>query len=325
MKALPTFSVILPTYSRADLLGRAIHSVLAQTYSDFELVIVDDASTDNTGDVVEGFDDDRIVYVRQRVNGGVSAARNTGIRRARGQYISLLDDDDEYLPRFLEETYQQFEVAPASVGFTWCGVRIVQDTHLGEVFVRDKLWKPPSSVDSEQRRLSFIRAQAIGTGFGLTVRAGCFETVDMFDESLKMAVDAEFFVRLGREYDFRVLEEILVKVHRHADSALTDRTPQRAEAYEQIIRKHSDFFDEHPSLWVSHHYTAGVLHYHAGNRARGRQFLFEALRRNPLHWRSWKSLLYLEVFRTKSLGLRRRIVTRLQGSGDPAREKERQT
>lgn len=318
----PDFSVILPTHNRVHLLARAIRSVLAQSHHSFELIIIDDASNEATRDVVESFVDDRIAYIRLEKNSGVSAARNEGIRQARGRYISFLDDDDEYLPRFVEETHRQFEVAPAEVGFTWCGVRIVQDTPDGEVVLRDKLWKPPPNGDHEERRLSFIRSQAIGTGFGLTVRAACFEAVGTFDESFKMAVDAEFFVRLGHDYDFRVLEETLVKVHRHAESALTDPTPQRAEAYERIIEKHFSFFQQHPSLWASYHYRSGVAHYRAGNRARGRKLLFAALRRDPLHWQSWLGLLYLDLLGTKSLGLRRKLSTWTKSSDRPARAKD---
>jgi glycosyltransferase involved in cell wall biosynthesis len=305
------------------MLARAIRSVLAQTYRGFELIIVDDASPDNTREVVASFDDERIIYIRRQENGGASAARNTGIRQARGRYISFLDDDDEYLPEFLENTFLEFEAAPAHVGFMWCGIRIVRDTPDGEIVVRDKLWKPPSSGDREQRRLAFIRSQAVATSYGLTIRATCFETVGLFDESFRMAVDAEFFVRLGRSYDGEAIDATLVKFRRHSESALTDRTPQRAEAYEQIVRKHSGFFEEHPSLWVSHHYRTGVLHYAAGNRARGREFLFKALRRDPFHWRSWRSLLYLEISRTNSLGLGRRMSSWLKRTADPVRAQDK--
>ena len=93
-------SVVIPTYDRAELLPRAVRSVLAQTYQNMEIIIVDDGSRDNTQEVVKSFSDPRVRYVRHDTNRGVSAARNTGIKNSRGEFIGLLDSDDEY---FFEE------------------------------------------------------------------------------------------------------------------------------------------------------------------------------------------------------------------------------
>lgn len=99
---IPTVSVVIPTYNRAHLVGRAIQSVLNQTYQDFEIIVVDDGSTDNTEEVVKSFNDPRIRYIRHDQNRGGSAARNTGIKMARGEYIAFQDSDDEWLPEKLE-------------------------------------------------------------------------------------------------------------------------------------------------------------------------------------------------------------------------------
>ncbi|MDR7496584.1 MAG: glycosyltransferase family 2 protein, partial [Armatimonadota bacterium] len=99
---VPTVSVIIPTYNRAHMVPRAIHSVLAQTFADFELLVVDDASTDGTEEIVRGIADPRLRYIWRPANGGVSAAQNTGLAAARGEFISILHSDDEYLPVKLE-------------------------------------------------------------------------------------------------------------------------------------------------------------------------------------------------------------------------------
>ena len=98
----PVVSVIIPTYNRAHLIGRAIRSVLDQTYQDWELIVVDDASTDDIPGIVKGFTDGRVKYIRHDENKGAAAARNTGIQAARGAYIAFLDSDDEWLPEKLE-------------------------------------------------------------------------------------------------------------------------------------------------------------------------------------------------------------------------------
>ena len=102
MRDPPHVSIILPTYNRADVIGRAIASVQAQTFEDWELLIVDDGSTDGTADLVSGVDD-RIRLIRQP-NGGTYLARNNGLASARGRLITFLDSDDAWLPHFLELT-----------------------------------------------------------------------------------------------------------------------------------------------------------------------------------------------------------------------------
>ena len=100
---IPKVSVIIATYNRATLLPRAVNSVLDQTYSDFELIIVDDCSLDDTQEVIRTFTDPRIRIIQHGANRGAAATRNTGIAHARGEYITFLDDDDECTPNRLAD------------------------------------------------------------------------------------------------------------------------------------------------------------------------------------------------------------------------------
>ena len=93
----PLVSVIVPVYNGTDALRRAIASVLRQTYRNFELIIVDDCSTDDIASVVKSFQDDRIIYLRHVQNKGAAGARNTGMCQARGEILAFLDSDDEFL------------------------------------------------------------------------------------------------------------------------------------------------------------------------------------------------------------------------------------
>lgn len=111
------FSVIIPLYNKRETIARAVASVLAQTYSNFELIVVDDGSTDHGADIVSSIDDSRIRLLSQ-VNSGVSAARNAGIRAARYEYICFLDADDEYLPGYLAEMCRLIELYPDAE--MWC-------------------------------------------------------------------------------------------------------------------------------------------------------------------------------------------------------------
>lgn len=95
-------SIVMTTYDRATTVGRAIDSVLHQTYPEWELIIVDDGSTDDTQHVLEQFSDSRILVVKHDENRGVTAAKNTGLNELRGEWFSLLDSDDEIVPEALE-------------------------------------------------------------------------------------------------------------------------------------------------------------------------------------------------------------------------------
>lgn len=124
----PRVSVIISTYDRAALLPRAVNSVLAQTFSDYELIIVDDCSSDDTQEVIAEFTDPRIRSVRHKENRGLPASRNTGVRNAKGEYIAFLDDDDEYTPERLSLQVSRFEAASPAVGLVYGWMDKVDDS-----------------------------------------------------------------------------------------------------------------------------------------------------------------------------------------------------
>ena len=118
IKEEPTVSVIIPIYNRAHTIDRAILSVLNQIYKSFEIIVVDDCSTDNTREVIEKFGDKRIRYIRKKSNKG-AAARNTGIKAVRGEYIAFLDSDDKWLPNKLDEQIKVLKVTSPKVGVVY--------------------------------------------------------------------------------------------------------------------------------------------------------------------------------------------------------------
>lgn len=291
----PLFSVVIPTYDRVKLLERAIQSVLAQTLSDIELLVVDSGASDEARLLVQSFRDERITYLRTNGPGRVSAARNLGIRNSSGRYVSLLDDDDEYLPRFLEETLRTFERG-SGLGFTWCGIRMVHDTPEGETLARERVWRLRFDTPAQVRR-SRLAASRIGTGFGLTVRRDCFEEVGLFNESL-LIEDTDLLLRLlAHGVRFDSVAEPLVKIHRHPGPKLSRRVlePEHMEEHERLLDRYAGFLKSHPEIAANLEDTLCLRCYLRGDRQRARRLLARKLHAHSLTFRSVRILLYFEL------------------------------
>lgn len=291
----PAISVVIPTYNRAHLVGRAVRSVLAQSFEDFELIVADDASTDDTAAVVEAFGDPRVRYVRRAENGGNAAARNTGVKHARAEVVCFLDSDDEYFPSFLEKTHRALSAAGASVGFSWAGrltVRSAAGRAQGEEVVGRDLWMPRIEGD---RQLHFLSSRHTGTDFGLAVRRRCFEEVGFFDEELRASVDSDFLIRIAKAFDFTVVPEVLVKAHDHDGARVRRDTRSTAAAYEAMFEKHAALLHSHPEVASRWLYKTGWLHHHCGDRAKGNAYLWRSIKKDPSKAKVWLALLLFGI------------------------------
>lgn len=184
----PLVSVIIPTHKRAHLLRRAIKSVLSQTWQDYELIVVDDASGDGTPDVIASFHDRRIKYVRHEMNRGGPAARNTGIGMARGRYIALLDDDDEWHATKLEKQINAFKEAANGVGFIYSGFEVRDEN--GEVV--------GTTLPAHRGNLhmNLLQRNMIGGSSVPLIKRECFDKVGFFDESLTSCQDWDMWMRI---------------------------------------------------------------------------------------------------------------------------------
>ncbi len=198
----PVVSVIIPTYNRADLVKRAIQSVLGQNYEEFELIVVDDASEDNTREVIQEFDDPRLKYLRHEQNRGGSAARNTGIKESRGKYISLLDDDDELLPRHLENLVATIEDLGPEWGVVYSGKVNID----GEKRTKD--YPDPGWQGDIFEKILVEGSIQTST---LLIRRSCFDKVGMFDEEFPRHQDWEMNIRLSKHFKYFSISEITVK------------------------------------------------------------------------------------------------------------------
>lgn len=198
-------SVVLPTYNRAGTLARSIDSVLAQTYTNFELIVVDDGSTDDTAGVLRNYASDARVRVLMRGHLGCASARNAGVRAAAAPYVAFQDSDDEWFPHKLAVAIDALKHTGPEVG----------------VFYSDMLWIRRSGsvpfVSPDVKRGVLIdpntldfAVHKVGVQSALVKRA-CFERVGLFDEALSRLIDLELFVRLSALYEFVHHREPLVR------------------------------------------------------------------------------------------------------------------
>lgn len=252
-------SVVIPTHNRSALLRRAIESVRRQTYSECEIIVVDDASPDDTQEVVADIPDVRIRYVRHTCNKGGSAARNTGIECARGQYIAFLDDDDEWVANKLELQILALGDADAIL----CAAALN-----GKNFVKRK---PKEYVELRDLRKGTVASG--GTG-ALLARAEVFQRVK-FDETLQRCQDWDVFIRIAQSFSIRYLNAPLVKYnegdHPRISNALIGLSGPEIEKRARILVKHRSFFG---SRWFRYH-LSGFLLYGLRHRAQPwRQILY---------------------------------------------------
>ena len=290
---MPHFSIITPTNKRPDLLKRCIESVQNQSFKNYEHIIIDDANDNETTKVIKSIQDKRIKYFKHQQPSGAAAAYNTGIKMSHGEFICFLDDDDEYLPGILEKTNQIFKDTGNSLGFIWTGVIRVKDSEEGEMVLLKKTW--PKIFETKEEGLTV--ATGIGNGFGVCVRKNCIDEIGLFDESLIVSSDTDFMIRLAEKYEFQTIPEILVKIHHHGPSQLTNEknTLLRWQSYTIIMERHAHFLSKHWKLIHSHSKAYASHSYFLKKRKAGRKILLNLIKTYPNKWIHYADLVSFEI------------------------------
>ena len=216
----PLVTVAIPTYNRAAFIRDAIDSVLAQTFSDFELIILDDASTDGTAEIARSYDDPRLQYRRNPSNIGMTGNWNLGFELAQGRLVALLHDDDRWAPEFLERAVQLFARSP-DVGFAYAPTRpidrqgrVVGDARLG-LATADRVFPPPEALDRLVRRTEVSVAAVL-------VRRAAFFEAGGFRDRWPYHMDWELWIKIASRHSVGFLSEVL-GYHREHDDRLSER------------------------------------------------------------------------------------------------------
>ena len=266
-------SVILNTYNRAAVLPRAIESVLAQTREDFELVVADDGSTDRTPGVVAEFDDPRVRYVRQD-NGGLSAARNLGVARSSGRYVTFLDDDDEVLPGWLEAFATQ--ISSSGCGVVCCGAEVVDAGHnVTEVRNPRDLGAP------------FDHCVGLFHSGSFALRRDAFEAIGGYATDLPCHHHTELALRLvpwcgDNGLCVASVPQTLLRIHRATETARRRGDPELfLTGTRYILEHHGDRLGRSKVTLSNYLGSAGVSSARLGRYADARRYFRRAVRADP--------------------------------------------
>jgi len=240
----PRVSVVLPTYRRPQQLARAIATVQAQTITDWELIVVDDNDPGHPDRLhteqalAQHLVDTRVRFLRHDENRGGSAARNSGIRAARGAWIAFLDDDDEWHATKLERQLELSDGSASDVALVYCRSHTLHNGTGQESAYRSE----PDKCDVR----GLLRRNHIGGTSCVMCRADALHEVGLFDEALASRQDIDLYVRLADRYAFAFVDAPLVTMNLHADGRISTNLRSKVKGHIQFYEKHRELIEADP-------------------------------------------------------------------------------
>ena len=281
------FSIIIPTYNRAAFISKAIDSVLSQRYSNWELIVIDDASTDNTSELLLHYIDPRIHVITNEINKERSASRNRGIALAKGEYICFLDSDDYFLPQHLESIALSIEQTNNKVALFYTGVqKYYIDKNTYEILARIKFNNPVETVIGCN-----ILPSSVAIHYSILKQF-------QFDESMHINEDVYLFALIASSYPLVYISDLSVVWVLHGNNTID----QQSECFSpQLIALQK--ITQHPV--ISPHLTtpfvrdwkfdlySSLIYFHASHRNHlmAMSFLMKGVFTSPFNKRNWTNLL----------------------------------
>lgn len=235
---MPRVSVVIPTHNRAEYIQAALDSVFPQTYTDYEIIVVDDGSTDGTAALLKPLVDRGAIRYEQQAQHGVSAARNRGIALARGEYVAFLDSDDLWLPDKLAKQVALFDAQP-ELGFVHCLFEKFDQKTGADLGVRDT-----SEYRGQIYPAILMQWNTLMATPCMLMRKDVLEEVGGYDEAMRWGEDLDLWRRIAQRYPVDLVNEVLVRVRVHAASA----SALKAQAVSDFQRYLDKAFADDPGL-----------------------------------------------------------------------------
>ena len=277
---MPFFTIIIPTYNRANMLSKALDSVAAQSLTDWECVVVDDGSTDNTKELLNEYiaRDNRFRYIYQE-NAERSAARNNGIRNAKGEYICFLDSDDEYLAHNLEKWSLFINKNIATASFLFCEMNIIKG---GE------LTKTETKLNTNNK-FDFVFTNPIVPARVCIQKDLLID--NFFEEYMSVGEDVALWLKILKNSDIKKSNHTGLNYYLHEDNSVNPKNPSAIKMYEGFKK----YFENYPDIkskisknildnYVSKIQT-NIAKYYYRNNQKGKAIfeLIKAVLRSPIH------------------------------------------
>ena len=284
-------SVIIPTHNRPVMLKLALESVLNQTYKNIEVIVIDDGIEMRAKDVISSFNDNRIVYFQNEKSLGSAISRNIGIKKATGEYIAFLDDDDQWMPNKLEKQIEMFSKTPNDVGYSFTSVINEFDDHEETTIVPNGIADYHSQIVDGMRTLTVT----------LVIKKEVFDKVGMFDEDFPNHQEMELMFRVSKEYKGLAINEPLTRVSMRTNYARVTNASieRRIKGREMLIEKHFDDFKKYPRSLANHYFRLGLWNRDLRNYKQAQQYFKKAWKahfrfRYVLHWKLmlFKGVIY---------------------------------
>lgn len=281
----PLVSVIIPIYNRENLIKETLESALSQTFKDFEVIALDDGSTDKTAEIVRQIAkaDKRIIYFYQE-NKGIAASRNNSIKLSKGKYIAFLDSDDIWLPEKLEKQIPIFDDNPGT-GLIFSNVLYFSDGRASHPLYKNK--PPTGKIFRNLLMHSFICTSSV------VIRREVFSGLDEWcDENLGMSVDLDILLRILYKWDARYVDGIFVKYRIHNESYTSKRRENIPKEKEYLLNKllriypglNTDFKSEVAYMKARIQYDYALLDWERGCPGIARKRIYPYLNVNKKLW-----------------------------------------
>lgn len=234
-------SVIIPTYNRAHLVTDAINSVLNQTYTNFELLVVDDHSTDSSKEIIKSIDDKRIKYLLNKRTKGAQGARNTGLLKARGKWIAFLDSDDNWLENKLE-------------------IQITELINRKKEFSHTNFYVKNGNETSVHKKKinNILKINYIGTFSSVVIRASLIEKVGLLDEDLESCQDWDYWIRICQYVNPLFIEIPLLVYVKYSSNNISKNTNNRILGRRKIFDKYKKLI-ESEGVGYFHKYDLAII------------------------------------------------------------------
>lgn len=274
----PGISVIIPTYNRAEVIPRAINSIIGQSFQDWELYVIDDCSLDNTSEIVNTFsaNDNRIKYYRLEKNSGANVARNKGINLAQSPIISFLDSDDEMHPMNLKSQSEKFSSSD-NIDLCYVGVDYY--------FENKKISEVHPEVRGNVEKFLFSNLKGLGSSTsGFSIRKEVIQRVGGFDESMASQQDLDLFVRVARFSIIDFIKGCNTKMFLNSGNRISDNQRSVIKGEVQFLEKHEQRIRE---LGLYHHVARKLARKYVlyGKDLRnGYTMLFKAIQYRPTYF-----------------------------------------